>query len=53
MLKTHICFVPSFTVAERRALLSLHLNLVALYNFFININMLILQVNMFPSLAAL
>jgi len=31
----HICFVPSLTVAERRALLSLHLHFVAQYTFFV------------------
>jgi len=30
-----ICFVPSLPVAERHALLSLHLHFVAQYNFFV------------------
>jgi len=31
----HTCFVPSFPIAERRALLSLHLYFVAQYKFFV------------------
>jgi len=31
----HICFVPSFTIAERRALLSWHLHFVARYKLFV------------------
>jgi len=35
----HICFAPSLTVAERRALLSLHLHFVAQYKFLVIIIM--------------
>jgi len=31
----HICFVPSFTVAETLALLSLHLHFAAQFKFFV------------------
>jgi len=35
MLKINFCFVPSLTVAEKPALLSLHLRFVVQYKFFL------------------
>jgi len=43
MLKTHVFCSYSLTVVERRALLSLHLNLVAQYKFFVIIIMIIIM----------
>jgi len=51
----NICFVPSLMVAERRALLSLHLHFVAQYQFFFiiiiisNVCIIIIKLLIWPS----
>jgi len=48
----HICFVPSFMAAEKRALLSLHLHFVAQYKFLLLLLLLIqdMQITTFDNI---